>query len=648
MDQMPSRGITALLFLASAGMLTAQISPNSGSPPELYVLPMGTVGEAYNQQLTETFVASPAPVTWGIMSGSLPPGLTLNTITTAANTAITGTPTTPGLYSFVVEAQYNDSASILDTQPYAIDVVVGFSISTTSLPGATVGTQYSQQLQTVGAEGTVTWYLCPPDANCIPGGSPAPGLTLNSGTGVINGTPTTVGMFQFTVQAEYNDSATFMATRQLSINVTNPAPTCAATLGPATLPQGEIGVRYPATQFAVTGCAGTFSFTALQGATNNQNIDILPVGLSLTNGLLTGTPGQSGTFSFVIMASTASGPNQISAENQYTLVINSQPTITTASPLPSGAIGSLYSQQIAATGGVPPYTFSMDGNTPGITISPGGLLSGMPTATGTFLFTIGVTDSRGGWSSSPFQISFVVGTPEVEVSPLSLTFNADFQGSPPKSQPIAVTPASGTKPPVNFNVLIDNGQSSTAVRPRISMGPTSAVGENGQSTAAPSWISVSPTSASAPAGLVVSVNQGTLATGAYPARVRVVDSNNIPTDVSVTLNVNNTPAAHSVALHAALRRACSRSRNAGSGPAGIEHRRRYAGIQRFGNERKLLDLLHRHPLPAKPPSGEPVPLHLLVNTSGLAIGNYHDNIHIASAPAMQIYRSLCLSPRVVP
>ncbi|HTW66089.1 MAG TPA: putative Ig domain-containing protein [Bryobacteraceae bacterium] len=598
---MRSRGIAALLFLASAGMLTAQISPTTA--------PNGTMGDVYFLQLTETQIGGPSPVAWGIMSGGLPPGLTLNTATTAATTTITGTPTTPGLYSFVVEAEYDDSSPTLDTQSFTIDVRSGFSISTTSLPTATVGAHYSQQLQTMSAEGTVAWYICPPDANCFPGGIPAPGLTLNGSSGVISGTPTTTGVFTFTVQAEYNDSATFTATRQLSINVVNatPPPTCVASLLPATLPQGEINLRYTPTQFTVNGCPGPYSFTALPAGTINGNA--LPPGLSLTNGLLAGTPGQTGTFTFFIMANTASGPNQISAESEYSVVINTVPTITTASPLPSGDVGALYSQQISATGGVPPYTFSMDANPPGITISPAGLLGGTPTATGTFPFNIGVTDSLGGQTSSPFQVSFVVGTPEVEVSPLSLIFNADFQGRPPGSQAIAVTPASGTKPPANFSVLVDDGQSSSA---------------------APAWISVSPTGASAPAGLVVNVNQGALAAGAYPARVRVVDSNNLPTDVSVTLNVSNNP--QQLTVSPSMLRFGARAAAPGILVQDLLVSNTGASTLAFNatvtNGSSWISAIT--PNSGQTVLGGAVPLQVQVNTSGLAIGNYHDNLHLAS------------------
>ncbi len=86
--------------------------------------------------------------------------------------------------------------------------------------------------------------------------------------------------------------------------------------------------------------------------------------------------------------------------------------------------------------------------------------------------------------------------------------------------------ATGATPPVTYSVVVNGGQSGTA---------------------APSWITVSPTSGYAPAGLVVSVDQGTMAAGSYPATIQVLDSNGLATNVSVTLNVTSAPQQSNVA-----------------------------------------------------------------------------------------------------
>ena len=64
--------------------------------------------------------------------------------------------------------------------------------------------------------------------------------------------------------------------------------------------------------------------------------------------------------------------------------------------LSNGAIGQAYSQTISAAGGAAPYTFAVAaGNLPpGLALSPGGSLSGSPTALGTYGFTVFATDSN--------------------------------------------------------------------------------------------------------------------------------------------------------------------------------------------------------------------------------------------------------------
>jgi hypothetical protein len=88
------------------------------------------------------------------------------------------------------------------------------------------------------------------------------------------------------------------------------------------------------------------------------------------------------------------------------------PTITLSPPtLPGGTQGTNYSQQLVASGGQAPYTFALTSGAfpPGINISPGGLISGIPTAAGTFNFTITATDANTCTGSAAY--SLVIGAP---------------------------------------------------------------------------------------------------------------------------------------------------------------------------------------------------------------------------------------------
>jgi Putative Ig domain len=85
-----------------------------------------------------------------------------------------------------------------------------------------------------------------------------------------------------------------------------------------------------------------------------------------------------------------------SGNGQVTISYVVPPLSLTTTTLPAVTEGSAYSQQLTATGGVTPYTWVTGGPLPpGVTLSSAGLLSGTPTASGTYTFTAEVTDAEG-------------------------------------------------------------------------------------------------------------------------------------------------------------------------------------------------------------------------------------------------------------
>ncbi|MFL6154919.1 MAG: putative Ig domain-containing protein [Marmoricola sp.] len=135
-------------------------------------VPDGTTGTAYSQQLAKTGLAG----TWAVTKGSLPDGITLS-----SGGLLSGTPTAVGDYGFTVTFT-ETSTGASDNQVYLLHVSAPGSpvISTPNqLPDATVGTAYSTTLAATPTGGT--W--------SITYGSLPVGLTLNSATGEISGTP---------------------------------------------------------------------------------------------------------------------------------------------------------------------------------------------------------------------------------------------------------------------------------------------------------------------------------------------------------------------------------------------------------------------------------------------------------------------------
>nr|WP_249153943.1 IPT/TIG domain-containing protein [Janthinobacterium lividum] len=105
------------------------------------------------------------------------------------------------------------------------------------------------------------------------------------------------------------------------------------------------------------------------------------------------TPVAAGTSSITATQAAVAGVNAQAAQS-YTLTVTSAMDITPAS-LPGANVGTAYSQQLTASGGIGPYAFAVTGSVPtGMTLSAVGVLSGTPTAAGSFALSVKVTDTR--------------------------------------------------------------------------------------------------------------------------------------------------------------------------------------------------------------------------------------------------------------
>jgi len=126
------------------------------------------------------------------------------------------------------------------------------------------------------------------------------------------------------------------------------------------------------------------------------NSGTLPAGLKLSiKGTISGTPVAAGTVSFTV-AIIDSEAVPASTTANFSITIQSELAVTSLSP-PAGTVGVNYTTTLAATGGVTPYTWSLaSGSLPdGLSLSPAGVISGKPTASGASTFTVQVADSGG-------------------------------------------------------------------------------------------------------------------------------------------------------------------------------------------------------------------------------------------------------------
>ncbi len=193
---------------------TAQIDVHIyNTNPQLSIttvaIPDTQVGASYQEYIyTSDGVGD---VSFSITSGALPDGMSITSYGTSG--VLYGTPTTPGTYTFTVQAQDSRGAGVgTDTQEYSITVsAASINITTTSLPSGLVGLPYNKSIDYESANAQPVFSLV--------SGTLPPGVSLTL-QGYLQGTPTQQGTYDFTVQADDGFSTD---TQALSLLIGAPA-----------------------------------------------------------------------------------------------------------------------------------------------------------------------------------------------------------------------------------------------------------------------------------------------------------------------------------------------------------------------------------------------------------------------------------------
>jgi hypothetical protein len=351
-------------------------------------LPAGIIGAPYSQTITAS--GGTAPYVYSVTTGALAPSLTLT-----PTGLLSGIPNLLGNFSFTVTAI--DAAGCPGSRAYVVPVGPPacplVTVLPATLPVATIGAPYSQALTASGGTAPYTF--------SVTAGSLPPALTLTP-TGLVSGIPGVLGNFSFTVTAV--DAAGCPGSRAYVVPVGPPACPLLTVL-PESLPVATIGVPY-SQAISASGGTAPYTFSVTTGA--------LPPSLALApTGLLTGIPNLLGNFSFTITAVDAAG---CPGSRTYVIPVGPPacPLISVLpATLPAGVVGTPYSQAITATGGTAPYLFTVTTGAPptGLTLFPGGALSGTPSAVGTFAFTVTATDAASCPGSRPYSIAITAGGP---------------------------------------------------------------------------------------------------------------------------------------------------------------------------------------------------------------------------------------------
>jgi hypothetical protein len=357
-----------LVFHARDGVLLPPLSITTSCP-----LPGAALGQPYTLQFHG--VGGSQPYTWNLIpdpGSSLTPGLTFT-----SDGKLSGTPTSGGSWGFTVQLSSNtDAGQQTVSNVCSLNVIAPTLTVTTScpLPQATVGSAYAQSMTVTGGRAPFTWSV---DAGSLP-----PGLSLTT-DGLLAGTPTTPGTYSFQLLASSNPAdGAQPTTRGCSVTVKAlPVDLSANT----DLPAGTVGVPY-SRDLTVQGGTPPYRWST---------VGSMPPGMSLApEGRLTGTVSTAGVYSFNVRAADSAG-NQ-SVVHLSLVIANPVISITDTCPLPAGTSGSAYSHQMSASGGTPPYTWSLLGGLQaGLTLSPDGLLAGNAQGAGSVGFRALVTDSAG-------------------------------------------------------------------------------------------------------------------------------------------------------------------------------------------------------------------------------------------------------------
>lgn len=225
---------------------------------------------------------------------------------------VTGDFNNDGNQDFAVSNEADDTISVFfgdgnggfksaPGSPFAL--ARGLAINTTSLPAGIVNAAYTASLQSAGGNGAVTWSV-------VSGSLPA-GITLDTTTGALTGTPTAAGNSSFTVQVTDSSTPPKSATTLLNIPVSVAAPALVITTD--ALANGSLGTPYDRILIA-TGGTAPYTWSILPGSGS------LPAGLSLapTTGEITGSPTTPGSFTFTVQI-TDSSSTPLTAVKQFTL-----------------------------------------------------------------------------------------------------------------------------------------------------------------------------------------------------------------------------------------------------------------------------------------------------------------------------------------
>ena len=336
---------------------SGETTENVQEAPAITSADEDTFGEGAEGSFPVTATGTPTPTI--TESGTLPEGVKFN----AATATLEGTPTQTGVYSIEFTAANGVGSN----------AVQRFTLTVNEAPAITSA---DEATFTEGGYGSfpVTASGFPSPGLSESGEKLPHGLTFEPFSGTLSGIPTQEGVYHIIFEATNGVGAN--AVQQFTLTVD--APPAIASASDATFTYGVPG-----------------SFTVKASGTPSPFIEEwgnLPEGVSYSDGVLSGTPTQIGTFKLTFTAENGIGADSV---QRFTLTVLG--LHVTTSSLPEAAPRVAYSQQLQAVGGIAPYKWRVTaGSLPaGLRLSSTGVLEGKvkpSVGAGSFPITVKVTD----------------------------------------------------------------------------------------------------------------------------------------------------------------------------------------------------------------------------------------------------------------
>ncbi|MCI8210507.1 hypothetical protein AUC61_13280 [Pseudomonas sp. S25] len=355
--------VTRALAAPGANNATATVAANSSGNPITLALTGGTA--------TSVAVAS-SP---------------LHGVATANGTSMTYTPTAG--YSGTDSFTYTASNATGSSSPATVSITVTqptLALTPSTLPGGQIGTAYSQSFSAAGGTAPYSY---------ASSGTVPTGLNFDSANGVLNGTPTSVGSYNFTITVTDHHGAT--GSTAYSVNIA----------------AGALPVAGAVSATVAANASTPVTLALSGGAASSVAIASAPLhGSAIASGTtITYTPmtGYSGTDSFTYTASNASGTSPAATVN---ITISSPSLVVSPVPgsLPAATVGVRYAQALSVSGGSSPYRFNATGLPSGLNIdASSGTISGIPSNAGSATFTVQIRDASSATLDVTYNLS-IAGT----------------------------------------------------------------------------------------------------------------------------------------------------------------------------------------------------------------------------------------------